>query len=110
MQVSPADFRGTALERVGAKRKLYLVDLCISRNYRKMGIASSLLAAVDGYAREKDFAEIYMHVEETNSNAISLYRKCGYAVVQPTRLQHDWAISFTGHSLGTIPNTSASHS
>ena len=56
-----------------------------------MGIASSLLAAVDGYAREKDFAEIYMHVEETNSNAISLYRKCGYTVVPP----YDWAISFT---------------
>ena len=91
VEVSPADFRGTTMERVGAKRKLYLVDLCIKNNYRKMGIASSLLAAVDGYAREKDFSEIYMHVEESNSNALSLYRKCGYTVVPP----YDWAISFT---------------
>ena len=91
VEVSPSDFRGSIMESIGAQRKLYLVDLCIREGFRKMGIASSLLSAVEEYALENQFMEIYMHVEASNIVACNLYAKNGYSVV-PTC---EWAIKFT---------------
>ena len=91
VEVSPSDFRGSIMESIGAQRKLYLVDLCIREGFRKMGIASSLLSAVEEYALQNKFTEIYMHVETSNTVASNLYAKNGYSVV-PTC---EWAIKFT---------------
>ena len=91
VEVSPSDFRGSIMESIGAQRKLYLVDLCIREGFRKMGIASSLLSAVEEYALQNSFMEIYMHVESSNIVACNLYAKNGYSVV-PTC---EWAIKFT---------------
>ena len=91
VEVSPSDFRGTVMEKVGADRKLYLGDLCIRQDFRNMGIATSLLTAVEEYALQKDYMEIYMHVEVNNAVARNLYTKNGYSIVPP----YEWSIQFT---------------
>lgn len=78
VEISPSDFKGTDMEHIGAKRKLYLVDLCIKENVRNMGIASSLLRTIEEYALAKEFREVYMHVETDNIVARNLYDKNGY--------------------------------
>lgn len=91
VEISPSDFRGTVMEKVGAERKLYLGDLCIRQDFRNMGIATSLLTAVEEYALQKDYMEIYMHVEVGNTVARNLYTKNGYSVVPPS----EWSVQFT---------------
>jgi GNAT superfamily N-acetyltransferase len=49
-----------------------------------MGIATSLLTAVEEYALQKNYMEIYMHVEVDNAVARNLYAKNGYSVVPPS--------------------------
>jgi ribosomal protein S18 acetylase RimI-like enzyme len=84
VEISPADFRGTVMEKIGADRKLYLGDLCIRQDFRNMGIATSLLTAVEEYALQKNYMEIYMHVEVDNAVARNLYAKNGYSVIPPS--------------------------
>lgn len=91
VEVSPTDFRGTVMEKIGASKKLYLVDLCIRKDFRNMGIASSLLRAAEESALQKGFMEIYMHVEVGNTVARNLYEKNGYSVVP----LYEWAVKFT---------------
>ena len=78
VEISPSDFKGTDMEHVGAKKKLYLVDLCIKESVRNMGIASGLLKNVEEYAVSREFQEVYMHVETGNVVARNLYSKNGY--------------------------------
>lgn len=78
VEFSPFDFLNTAMEPIGAPRKVYAADLAIRRETRRMGIATSLLNEIEAYCRAKQYQEIYMHVEAHNTIARRLYEKCGY--------------------------------
>lgn len=43
LEFNSFDFNGTSMESVGASRKLYIADLAIRNEYRRNGIATSLL-------------------------------------------------------------------
>ena len=94
VEVSPGDFKGTDMEHIGAKKKLYLVDLCVRESSRNMGIASSLLRAIEEYAASEGFLEVYMHVEVGNIAAKNLYMKKGYSAITCDR-----SIAFTERRL-----------
>jgi ribosomal protein S18 acetylase RimI-like enzyme len=99
VEFSDADFRGTSLETLGHERKLYIMDLAVSAEARRMGIASKLLAFIDNYARKNNYREMYLHVDVENEVARRLYRKFGYVEVPPV----DWVISFTQARLHKPP-------
>ena len=101
VEISPSDFRNTSMEFIGHHRKLYAMDLAVRQDVRRMGVASRLLDAVERYAVQHSFREIYLHVEVENQAAKNLYEKNGYIEVPDT----DWALSFTKHRLHKPPES-----
>jgi ribosomal protein S18 acetylase RimI-like enzyme len=83
VEFSPNDFKDTAFEYVGSERKLYVADLAIREDARRLGIATKLLHAVESYAAMNLYDEIYLHVEICNQGALKLYGKNGYSRVPP---------------------------
>lgn len=95
IEMSPSDFRGTNLNKIRKQKKLYIADLCIKQDFRRMGIASSILNAVEVYALANNYQEIYLHVEVQNSMARNLYIDKGYIDVG----HNNWATEFTENKL-----------
>lgn len=95
IEMSPSDFRGTNLNKIRTQKKLYIADLCIKKDFRRMGIASSILNAVEVYALANSYQEIYLHVEVQNLMARKLYIDKGYIDVG----HNNWATEFTENKL-----------
>mmetsp|Transcript_56 Transcript_56/g.67 ORF Transcript_56/g.67 Transcript_56/m.67 type:complete len:254 (-) Transcript_56:73-834(-) len=95
VEMSPADFKGTVLDRIRTQKKLYIADLCIRKDYRRMGVASSILYAIEEYALVNNYQDIYLHVEIQNSVARKLYIDKGYVDVGHI----NWATEFTENKL-----------
>jgi ribosomal protein S18 acetylase RimI-like enzyme len=56
----------------------YIEDIHVESANRKLGIGSSLLAALAVHARERNIPRIDLHVREDNGAARRLYRKLGF--------------------------------
>lgn len=54
----------------------YITNIAVKKEYRKMGVATSLLEFL--IKTEKDLAFISLEVRKSNSAAISLYNKFGF--------------------------------
>ena len=65
----------------------WVYNLFINPEYRKMGIASSLLKRTESWAKERGSMTIGLHVADFNHNAIKLYSKMGYQLVHT----HNWS-------------------
>lgn len=61
-------------------KSLYLDDIYVKKNYRRMHIGSSLLNRIFEVARQEDCKRVRWQVLNWNSNAIELYRKCGATI------------------------------
>ena len=59
----------------------YIGNVAVKRDYRRKGIADTLLYALDTAAEEKKLRFLTLEVREGNSPAIALYEKHDYAVV-----------------------------
>ena len=57
---------------------LWIADLAVDENCRRMGVAGKLLEAIKSTAREKGIDRIQLNVNALNSGAISLYEKQGF--------------------------------
>ena len=101
IEFSPSDFTSTCMENVGAKRKLYVADLCIRQDARRIGVATSLLQYVESFALSNLYNELYLHVEVDNIVARNLYIKNGYVEVD----DRDLARAFTTERLHKPPDT-----
>jgi ribosomal protein S18 acetylase RimI-like enzyme len=101
IEFSPSDFLDTCMENIGAARKLYVADLCIRQDARRIGVATSLLQYVELFALRNQYAEIYLHVEVDNAVARNLYIKNGYSEVSGS----DWARAFTMERLHKPPDS-----
>jgi RimJ/RimL family protein N-acetyltransferase len=91
VEFSSFDFANTTMESIGAARKLYVADLAVREDARRLGIATQLLDAIESYATQNNYEEIYLHVEVDNMIARAMYLKNGYLVVP----QYHWAQAFT---------------
>jgi len=89
---------GTAMEHIGARRKLYVYDLAIRDDARRMGLARRMLQSVETYAVANDFHALFLHVDKDNSVAFEFYRRHGWEHVGESafatlfteqRLHHD---------------------
>lgn len=56
----------------------YITNVAVFPEYRKLGVATALLTAIDNLAKEKALLFVSLEVRESNSPAISLYNKFGY--------------------------------
>lgn len=91
VEFSPSDFEGTAMESIGASRKVYVADLAIRPDARRMGLATKMLLGIEQYCHQHQYHEIYLHVEVGNFVARKLYQKLGYV-----ELAHDdHVVAFT---------------
>lgn len=83
------------MENIGSKRKLYVTDLAVRNDMRRIGIATLLLKAVEQYAINEKYDEIYLHVDVDNETAKNLYLRNNYNIV-PT---YDFVNDFAQHRL-----------
>ena len=60
----------------------YISNLAVNKNCRRQGIASKLLTKCEQIAKQKNFAEISLHVLASNKIGQELYFKNGYEVKQ----------------------------
>ena len=68
----------------GAGYTLYIDDLCVDPDFRRMGIARMLMDKTKEYAKSKNCARLMLNVWEFNQSAIEFYEKYGFE----TRTRH----------------------
>eukprot|EP00752_Nemacystus_decipiens_P016311 g14587.t1 len=83
LECSRHEFDGTPLEvqveEGGAKiARLYLTEVAVRSDCRRMGVGRVLLGLVDDVAKELKTSEVFLHVNEINEAALRLYESCGY--------------------------------
>ncbi len=71
---------GFCLARI-ARDECELLSLGVLHEFRGLGLGRHLVKAVKGRAKDRCCARIYLEVAESNSPAMQLYLKCGFAVV-----------------------------
>lgn len=57
---------------------LFVDELWTNPDYRRNGIAYSLMMQADELCREKNISGLRLYVGDSNPNALALYTKCGY--------------------------------
>ncbi len=60
------------------RQAAYISNLAVSPNYRRKGIARRLLQTCEQLTAQWGCEEIFLHVLETNRQALRLYEQCGY--------------------------------
>ncbi len=58
-----------------------ITNVAVSEKFRKRGVAIRLLEHLEKVCREKNAEFITLEVRQSNENAISLYKKCGFCKV-----------------------------
>ena len=56
----------------------YIQTIEVDPSFRRRGIARELLRLSEGSARQAHATYVWLHVDETNADAIALYRASGY--------------------------------
>jgi len=59
------------------RSELYIYDLAVEARYRRCGIATTMIAAVQKLAAESDSYVIYVQADRADDPAIALYSKLG---------------------------------
>ncbi len=60
-----------------ARREIYIYDLAVAEDRRRQGIATALIAALKGVAREIGAYVIYVQADYGDDPAVALYTKLG---------------------------------
>ena len=58
----------------------YLSDLCIDPEYRRQGLAQTLVLECESFIQSIPREELFIRVEESNEAAVAMYQKLGYGV------------------------------
>ncbi len=74
----------------------YLSNLAVNPQYRRHGVASSLLTSCEQVCQEWGFKDLYLHVLENNHQARQLYFKLGYRRVH--KIESHWNTFFLNPS------------
>ncbi len=59
---------------------MYLDDLSVTKACRNKGIGTMLVNTAVSYAKERKLSAVLLHVEKTNTGALRLYERMGFAV------------------------------
>ena len=74
------DVVGYAILSVAAG-EAHILNLCVDPRFRGLGYGERLLDEIVERARNADVGAIFLEVRPSNSNALSLYRKKGFAKI-----------------------------
>lgn len=66
---------------------LYLSNLAVEKDYRRQGVAVSLLQRCEVMAETWNVSDLYLHVRENNTAARQLYERNGYRI---KRVDFNW--------------------
>lgn len=83
--------------------KLYVTEMCVKETFRRQGVASSLLKAVDGVATNTGAAYVCLFCERINQGASRLYDSLQYHEVG-----HSPSVEAFAEALG-LPTTSKTY-
>ena len=56
----------------------YITNIAVHPDYRRQGLATALVRALDRYADENDLNRLTLEVRASNSAAIDIYRRAGF--------------------------------
>ncbi|KAL3903150.1 MAG: hypothetical protein SGARI_005508 [Bacillariaceae sp.] len=59
----------------------YLSDLCISKTYRRQGMAKALVEQCEQFCIRQSKTELYIRVQESNVAALTMYQQLGYEII-----------------------------
>lgn len=59
---------------------LYIDDLCVSGDFRRMGVGRDIMEHIKDYARSEGMESIELNVWAFNSSAVKFYESCGMSV------------------------------
>ena len=59
------------------RREIYIYDLAVAEDYRREGVATALIEALRGVAREIGAYVIYVQADHGDDPAVALYTKLG---------------------------------
>lgn len=62
--------------------RLHIINVAVHPEYRNEGVGTQLLLFAINYAKERKFKEVSLEVRKSNENAIRLYKKLGFEVVE----------------------------
>ncbi len=62
--------------------RLHIINVAVHPEYRNEGVGTQLLLFAIDYAKERKFKEVSLEVRKSNENAIRLYKKLGFEVVE----------------------------
>lgn len=71
-----------AIVMVNDANAAHLTTIGVAPEHRARGLAVRLLGHIDGALRARDVNTVMLEVRVANTSAQTLYRKCGYTVVQ----------------------------
>ena len=60
-----------------ARKEIYIYDLAVAADRRRQGVATALIQALQGIAREIDAWVIYVQADHGDDPAVALYTKLG---------------------------------
>ncbi|MDD6647457.1 MAG: GNAT family N-acetyltransferase [Firmicutes bacterium] len=66
--------------RYREENRVYINEIRVSEEYRKRGVATKLISAVEKVANEIGVQAVYIHAEGDNKKAQNLYIKEGYNI------------------------------
>ena len=75
-----------------ARKELYIDDLCVDENCRRMGIAKALFRHVSAYAKEQGFDVVNLNVWCGNNGAMTFYEQMG---MQPRNIMMEIPVEET---------------
>ena len=58
--------------------ELHLLNITVAPKLRKLGIATRMMAAIEGVANQQKMPRIILEVRPSNTAAVALYQKLGY--------------------------------
>lgn len=61
--------------------EVYINNIAVFKDYRNKGIGKALIKALSDYCKENSCEFCTLEVRKSNTNAISLYEKCGFVLV-----------------------------
>lgn len=85
-ELSPIEFQDVS----GNNNYLYVTDVVTSSHYRRQGIATAVMEAVEEHAcAVLDSPKLFLHVDAPNVGALTFYRHRGYTQVENVHTEID---------------------
>ena len=72
------------------ERSLYISNLAVAADYRRQGVARSMLAACERVAVRWKIPDLYLHVMEDNYAAQQLYEQAGFELLRADSGVSSW--------------------